>query len=122
MQVLYNRVFPIPPSSPEGCYNTVVIYSTFPHVIIIQYVSAVFILNKLLSVLSIKNKKNKTFYVAFIYFFSNALLSSCRSEFLSCNFLFSEELLLYSLQVKSTVDIVYHFCLSDKVFICPSLL
>ena len=59
---------------------------------IIKYIVAI-ILNKLLSVRSIKNKKNEGFYFTFTYFFFS-VLPLRRSEFLIYKiFLLSKELL-----------------------------
>ena len=85
----------------------------------------IIILNKLLSVKTIKNKTSESFYFAFTYFLSCAFLSLCRYEFLTYMiFLFSKEFLLtfltrkiYWQQIPSIFFYLFLFC-----FISPSLL
>ena len=58
MQVLYNRVFPIPPIR----YDISVIHFTYPHAIVSQCIVTII---KQLSFRSIKNKKNAVFTLPF---------------------------------------------------------
>lgn len=88
-----------------------------------KYIVGAIILNNLLSVRSINNKKNKRFYFISIYS-SFYVLPLCRSKFMNfIIFLPSKELLLTFLprQVyRQTSSLSIR--LSKKVFISPSLL
>lgn len=88
-------------------------------------VIAIIILDKLLSVRSIKNKEITRFSFTSIYFFSNIFFSLCISEFLTYTiFFFSEELLLTFFFCRDNLLVTnsLNFCLCGNVFICPSLL
>ena len=80
---------------------------------VLQYLAAI-IWNKLFSVRSIKNKKNKSFYFTSTYSFFNMLFCSlCRFKFLTyLIFLFSKKLLIvYWQQIFSVV-----VCLKNVLF------
>lgn len=93
----------------------VIIHFTCPQAIITKYV-VVIILNKLLSIRSIRNRKIRYFtfaYPSLIFF-----LSSCRFEFLICIMCFLlEELLLIFLAGQIQWQHSLKFCLFEKVFL-----
>ena len=93
----------------------VIIHFTCPQAIITKYV-VVIILNKLLSIRSIRNRKIRHFtfaYPSLIFF-----LSSCRFEFLICIICFLlEEFLLILLAGQIQWQHSLNFCLFEKVFL-----
>lgn len=93
----------------------VIIHFTYPQAIITKYV-VVIILNKLLSIRSIRNRKIR--YFTFGYPSLILFLSSCRLEFLICIIcLVFEELLLIFLARQIQGQQSLNFCLCEKVFL-----